>query len=60
MQYEDRLRSGNIVDYDDMLTLAVTLLSHSDKTRLKYSRYWRHIQVAFMPSVIDAIASVLK
>ena len=43
--YEAVLRERNVIDYDDMLLLAVALLSKSDGVRKKYQRMWTHAHV---------------
>lgn len=43
--YEDRLRSNNALDFDDLLIKAVSLLRKDEGTRLRYNDRFRYILV---------------
>jgi DNA helicase-2/ATP-dependent DNA helicase PcrA len=43
--YEQRLRSSNSLDFDDLLTRTMQLLRHSEETRRYYHNRYRHIMV---------------
>ena len=44
-EYEKTMRAENIIDFDDMLILATTVLRTCERTRRKYARHWLHVLV---------------